>query len=73
MHRFHVGGYWVIGMRGAGDVAMYPMIKVLDCAGDPTNIDGDSEWFRQECFECAEEQGIGDVREAGRERERQTL
>lgn len=56
------GGYWVIGKRDAQDCAMYPMIKVFDCADDPAMLEEDSKWFRQECNECDEEDVIGNVR-----------
>lgn len=56
------GGHWAIGMKDAdGDVAMYPMIKVYDCADYPPDIDEDSEWFRQACEGCPIETGIGNV------------
>ncbi|CAM9155207.1 unnamed protein product [Ectocarpus sp. 12 AP-2014] len=54
-------GYWVIGKIGDTDVAMYPMLKVADCATDPTAIDTDSAWFLQATHESEEDYSIGEV------------
>ncbi|CBJ28434.1 expressed unknown protein [Ectocarpus siliculosus] len=54
-------GYWVIGKIGDNDVAMYPMLKVADCAIDPTAIDTDSAWFLQATHESEEDYSIGEV------------
>ncbi|CAM9420959.1 unnamed protein product [Ectocarpus sp. 8 AP-2014] len=54
-------GYWVIGKIGDNDVAMYPMLKVADCATDPTAIDTDSAWFLQATHESEEDYSIGEV------------
>ncbi|CAB1096549.1 unnamed protein product [Ectocarpus sp. CCAP 1310/34] len=54
-------GYWVIGKIGDTDVAMYPMLKVADCATDPTAIDTDSVWFLQATHESEEDYSIGEV------------
>ncbi|CAN0212090.1 unnamed protein product, partial [Ectocarpus fasciculatus] len=56
-------GYWVIGKIGDTDVAMYPMLKVADCAEDPTAIDTDSAWFLQATHESEEDYSIGAVRQ----------
>ncbi|CAN0045004.1 unnamed protein product [Scytosiphon promiscuus] len=54
-------GYWVIGMMGPTDTAMYPMLKVSDCADHPSSIDSDSPWFRQDCHDCDQDSEIGYV------------
>ncbi|CAM9543410.1 unnamed protein product [Ectocarpus sp. 4 AP-2014] len=46
---------------GTADAALYPMIKVSDCARHPAFIDEDSVWFRQDCFDCEESSTIGKV------------
>lgn len=51
----------MIGKIGDTDVAMYPMLKVADCAKDPTEIDTDSAWFLQETHESEEDYSIGEV------------
>ncbi|CAM9838116.1 unnamed protein product, partial [Ectocarpus fasciculatus] len=57
-------GHWVIGKMGTADAAMYPMIKVSDCARHPAFIDEDSAWFRQDCFDCKERGMVGKVKVA---------
>ncbi|CAM9155282.1 unnamed protein product [Ectocarpus sp. 12 AP-2014] len=54
-------GHWVIGKMGTADAALYPMIKVSDCARHPAFVDEDSVWFRQDCFDCEERSTIGKV------------
>ncbi|CBJ28435.1 expressed unknown protein [Ectocarpus siliculosus] len=54
-------GHWVIGRMGTADAALYPMIKVSDCARHPAFINEDSVWFGQECLDCEERSTIGKV------------
>lgn len=44
----------MIGKLGDEDVALYPMLKVDECAGHPDDIDEDSVWIEKDCHACAE-------------------